>query len=68
MPSNGGGGGRRWIADRPDEDGPDDDFNPETFLNTLSASVSLQQFGAYLKAKDETISDSALVRKPELDI
>ena len=57
-PRNGGGGGRPRIANRPDEDGPDNDFNPETFLSTLAASDQpmLQQFGAYLKAKDETIS------------
>ena len=55
-PRNGGGGGRPPIADCPDEDGPDNDFNPETFLSTLPASDQLQQFGAYLKAKDETIS------------
>ena len=49
-PRNGGGGGRPRIADRPHGDGPDDDFNPETFLSTLSASDQpmLQQLGAYL--------------------
>ena len=37
---------------------PNNDFNPETFLNTLTASDQpmLKQFAAYLTAKDETIS------------
>ena len=54
----GGGGRRHNVADHFDEDGPDNDFNPETFLNSLAASNEpmLKQFGAYLKAKDETIS------------
>ena len=57
-PRNGGGGRRPDVADQPDEDGPDNDFNPETFLNTLAPSGQPmpKQFGAYLKAKDETIS------------
>ena len=57
-PRDGSGGGRPRIADHPNEDGPDNDFNPETFLNTLSAfdQPMLQQFGAFCKAKDESIS------------
>ena len=53
-PRNGGAGGRPRIAHRPNGDDPDDVFNPETFLNTLSTSDQpmLQQFGAYLKAKE----------------
>ena len=37
-PRTGGGGRRPDVADRSDEDGPDDDFNPETFLDSLVAS------------------------------
>ena len=37
-PCTGGGRRRPNVADQPDEDGPDNDFNPETFLNTLAAS------------------------------
>ena len=57
-PCTGGGRRRPNVDDQPDEDGLDSDFNPETFLNTLAASDQpmLKQFGAYLKAKDETIS------------
>ena len=58
MPRDGGGGRRPRVANLLDEDGPDNDFNPETFLGTLSASDQpmLHQFGACLKAKDETNS------------
>ena len=57
-PRDGGGGGRPRVADRHDEDGPNNDFSLETFLSALPASGQpmLQQFGAFLKAKDETIS------------
>ena len=57
-PCTGGGGERPRVADRPDEDGPDDQFDLETFLNTLTASDQpmLKQFGVCLKAKGETIS------------
>ena len=57
-PRIGGGDRRPNVADHSDEDGPDNDFNPETFFNSLAASDQpmLKQFGAYLKAKDETIS------------
>ena len=57
-PRTGGGGRRPNVADHSDEDDPDDDLNPETFPNSLAASGQpmLKQFGAYLEAKDETIS------------
>jgi hypothetical protein len=56
-PRTGGGGPRSNVEDHPDEDGPDNDFNPDTFRNTLKASDQpmLRQFAAYLSAKDETI-------------
>ena len=57
-PRTGGGGRRPNVDDQHDDNGADNDFNPETFLNTLAASDQpmLKQFGAYLAAKDETIS------------
>ena len=46
------------MKDQPDGEGPDNDFNPDTFLNTLEASDQpmMKQFASYLKAKDKTIS------------
>ena len=50
-PRTSGGGGRPHVADCPDEDGLDDQFDLETFLNTPMASdhPMLKQFGVYLK-------------------
>ena len=58
MPRTGGGGRRSNVEDQPDEEGPDNDFNPDAFLSTPEASDQpmLKQFSSYLKAKDETIS------------
>ena len=55
-PRTSGGGGRPCVADHPDEDGSDNDFNLDTFLSTLPASDQLMLKQLYLKAKDETIS------------
>ena len=57
-PHAGGGGRRTLVADRPDEDGSDDQLDQDAFLNTLAVSGQpmLKQFGVFLKAKDETIS------------
>ena len=57
-PRTDGGGWRSNVEVQPDEDGPDNDFNPDTFLNTLEAfdQPMLEQSASYLKAKDETIS------------
>ena len=38
MPRTGGGDRCPNVDGQPDEDGPDDDFNPATFLSTLAAS------------------------------
>ena len=56
-PRAGGGGRHTCIADHLDEDDSEDQLNPETVLSTLTASDQpiLQQIGAFLKAKDETI-------------
>ena len=58
LPRAGGGGRRTRIADLPDGDDSDDRLDLETFLNTLVASDQpiLQQMGAFLQAKDKTIS------------
>ena len=50
-PRTSGGGGRPHVADCPDEDGLDDQFDLETFLNTPMASdhPMLKHFGVYLK-------------------
>jgi hypothetical protein len=57
-PRTGGGDRRPNVEDQPDEEGPDNDFNPDAFLDSLKASDQpmLKQFVAYLSAKDETIS------------
>ena len=46
------------LASLINEDDPDDQLNQEAFLNTPAASDQpmLEQFGAFLKAKDEAIS------------
>ena len=57
-PRTGGGARHPTIDAHPDEDEPDEDYNPEAFLDSLKASNQpiLKQFAAYLSAKDETIT------------
>ena len=57
-PRTGGGDRRRNVQDQPAEDGPDNNCNPDEFLDSLKASDEpmLQKFAAYLSTKNEIIS------------
>ena len=57
-PRNGSGARRRSVDVQPDEDGPDEDYNPDAFLESLKAprEPMLLQMASYLSAKDETIA------------
>jgi len=68
-PRTGGSARRRSVDVRPDEDGPDEDYNPDAFLESLKATREpmLLQMASYLSAKDETIAALQQQVKAEQD-
>ena len=68
-PRTSGGDRRPNVEGQPVEDGPDDDYNPNEFLDSLKASEQpmLLQMAAYLSAKDETIAALQQQVKAEQD-
>jgi hypothetical protein len=57
-PRTGGSARHRSVDVQPAEDGPDEDYNPDAFLDSLKASNEpmLLQMATYLSAKDKTIA------------
>ena len=68
-PRTGGGDRCRNVEGQPAGEGPDNDYNPDAFVDSLKASDQpmLEQFAAYLSAKDETISALQQQVKTEQD-
>ena len=68
-PRTGGGDWRHNVEGQPAEEGPDNDYNPDEFLDSLKASEQpmLLQMAAYLSAKDETIAALQQQVKAEQD-
>ena len=68
-PRTGGGDQRPNVEGQPIGDGPDNDYNPDEFLDSLKASEQpmLLQMAAYLSAKDETIAALQQQVKAEQD-